>query len=273
MAQIIYTRASRGDIRRLAALLPAVLSGRAPDRLGLAHGFRMRLAFAFLEKVKLAFIEKSRGGTDEAGISWPKLSKAYLAYGRRFGPGEQAALKRGAGLGAANRSAPGGKKGLLTAAQLKRWWQVYARNLAWLAAREPIGEAKGHAAAIAWATLKREGAKTKLEVFGSRQVEILRDTGILFNSLSPGELVDQGPGASYSAPEHQVVAERSGQLLVGTNVPYAAAHHAPKRKGGVVRRLWPEPGRVPAAWLDYFQRVAQTGVIKAIDTLAKEAAA
>ena len=40
------------------------------------------------------------------------------------------------------------------------------------------------------------GAKTKVEVLGGRQVEILRDTGVLFNSLSPGR-EDQ----PYNGPE------------------------------------------------------------------------
>lgn len=261
----IHTRLRREEIRRFAAMLPALLAGRLDDQNGIAHGFAMRLAFAFLEKVKLAFIVKSRGGIDEAGISWPKLTKAYLAYGRRFGRGEQAAIKKAAGLGKANRFAPGGDKGLLTAAQLKRWRQVYAQNLAWLSAREGEGEAKGHAAAIAWATLKREGAKTKLDVYGNREVEILRDTGVLFNSLSPGELVTSGPDAHLPGKENQIITINPGELIVGTSVAYAAANH--KR-----RPLWPEPGQIPGSWLRQFTETAAKGVAVAIEQFGRRAA-
>ncbi len=270
----IYTRASRDDIRRLASLLPEIMSGRAPDRLGIRHGFSMRLAVAFLSKIKQAFIVKARGGTDEAGIKWPPLTKAYVAYQRRFGPGERAALKKSAGLGRANSRAPGGKDGLLTAAQEKLWWQIYRRNLAWLAAREDIKTAKGKAAAIAWTELKKQGAKTKLEVFGSRQVEILRDTDVLFNSLSPGELREDGPDASYSPPggeggDEQIVRDGPGQLIVGTNVAHAAAHHRAKTPNRL-RRLWPDGGSIPAAWMDSFARKASGGLSWAIQLLADD---
>ncbi len=270
----IYTTATRADIRSLAALLPEIMSGRAPDRLGIRHGFSMRLAVAFLSKIKQAFIVKSRGGTDEAGIKWPPLTKAYVAYQRRFGKGEKSALKKAARLGRANSRAPGGKDGLLTAAQERLWWQIYRRNLAWLAAREPLAEAKGHAAAIAWNELKKQGAKTKLEVFGNRQVEILRDTGILFNSLSPGELRESGPDATYSPPGgegggEQIVRDGPGHLIVGTNVAYAAAHHHAKTPNRL-RRLWPDGGSIPAAWMDDFAKKAAGGLRKAVELLAAD---
>lgn len=264
---VIHVRASREEIRRRIALLPMILSGRVPDQHGIARGFVLRLAVAFLEKVKLAFIAKSRGGTDEAGISWPPLSREYLAYGRRFGRGEQAALKAAAGLGRANRFAPGGNKGLLTASQLKRWNQVFASSMKWLQARgESLEEAKGHAAAIAWSTVKKEGARTKLDVFGSRQVEILRDTGVLFNSLSPGELSASGADAAYQAPDGQIVEHHPGELIVGTNVAYAAAHHKaknPRRR----RPLWPEADQIPQAWWSYFSRQAAGGMRFAVELI------
>lgn len=276
MSDTIYIKSTSQEMRRRMAVLPAILAGRAPDRHGIGRGFRLRLAVALLEKIKLAFVAKSRGGTDEAGDSWPKLSREYLAYGRRFAPGEKTLLK----LKASNRQggsvkfgtkAPGGKKGLLTAAQLKRWRKVYAQNLAWLAARESFGEAKAHAAAIAWSDAKKHGAQTKLDVFGSREVEILRDTGILFNSLSPGLLTSKGPDASYSPTPNQVVREGNGEVFVGTNVPYARAHHEGKRTK--LRRLWPAAEKIPATWLNYLLRQASSGLQKGIELLAGDRAA
>lgn len=269
--KVIYTSASRADLKRRLSALPGILSGRLPDRLGIAHGFKMRLAVAFLEKIKLAFITKSRGGTDECGISWPKLSKAYLAYQRRFGPGEKAALKKAAGLGSGNRFAPGGRDGLLTKQQEKEWWAIYRRNLAWLAAREPLGEAKGHAAAIAWAEMKRRGARTKLDVYGNREVEILRDTGTLFNSLQPGVLGELGPDASYSTPDGQIVIDRPGELLVGTNVEHAKYHQGDAEKPGR-RRFLPRADEIPPDWHEDFAEHADAGLPIAIEMMARGAA-
>jgi hypothetical protein len=184
---VIYTRL-RSDQMRSIAQCSRIAGGPGGRSVrNHARGFRLRLAVAFLSKVKQAFIVKSRGGTDDAGMTWPPLTREYLAYGRRFGKGEQAALKKAAGLDRKNN-----KRGLLTAAQNKRWKAIYAQSLKWLAAQLPFGEAKAEAGAIAWAKLKSEGAKTKLDVFGSRQVEILRDTGVMFNSLSPGVLSERG---------------------------------------------------------------------------------
>lgn len=269
--RVIYTSVSRADLKRRLAALPGILSGRLPDRLGIAHGFKLRLAVAFLEKIKLAFITKSRGGTDECGISWPRLSKAYLAYQRRFGPGEKAQLKKGAGLGRANRFAPGGHDGLLTKAQEKEWWAIYCRNLAWLAAREPIATAKARAASIAWSEMKKRGAKTKLDVFGNREVEILRDTGALFNSLSPGILGELGPNASYTSPDGQIVVDRPGELLVGTNVEYAKYHQGDEENPGR-RRFFPRPDEIPQHWHDYFAEHADAGLPIAIEMIARGAA-
>ena len=269
---VIYTRVPPHEAKAALALLPRILAGNEPDRHGIARGFRLRLAAAFLSKVKQAFLVKSAGGTDEAGISWPPLSAAYLAYGRRFGRGEQAALKKSAGLGAGNRYAPGGNKGLLTKAQLTRWKQVYGHTFRTLSASVPIGEAKRKAAAIAWARIKKEGARTKLDVFGSRRVEILRDTGILFNSLSPGTLSAGGADASYSAPPGQVVRMGANDLVVGTNVPYATYHHNAKNPRAH-RPLWPEPDQVPQAWHEDFAETAARGLTQAITLLVKGRAA
>jgi hypothetical protein len=259
---VIYTRMRSDQIRSIASLFPALLAGRVEDRFGIARGFRLRLAVAFLSKVKQAFIVKSRGGTDEAGMSWQPLTREYLAYGRRFGKGEQAALKKAAGLDRKNN-----KRGLLTAAQNKRWKAIFAQSFTRLAAQLPIGEAKAKAGAIAWAKLKSEGAKTKLDVFGSRQVEILRDTDVMFNSLSPGVLSEAGPDATYSPPEHQVIKIDQSDMLVGTNDEKADWHHNAKnpRKR---RRLWPEPDQIPQSWRDDFSAAASRGMFAAVVALS-----
>lgn len=198
----------------------------------------MAIAMEALSFIKDAFIVKSRGGTDEAGDSWPPLSPTTIAY-RRNHPG--LAGKRAAAKAEGRPGRP-----LLTQAENARWKQLYARKLRHLAGDPlllsiPSATVKSQAAAYAWYVLKLEGAKTILGEYGKTQVDILRDKGLLLNSLSPGEMV----GVQNSA--EQILEAGAGEVIVGTNRKGAAAHH----KGTdriPQRRLWPEPSRWPGAW-------------------------
>lgn len=238
--------------------------------MGVARGVFLAVGFAALSDIKQDFIRKSRGEIGEDGVKWKPLSKEYLAYGRRFGKGEQAALKKAAGLGRANRFSPGNKTpsepgvgplpnrmgGMLTGFQVKRWWQVYFQHRNRLMLSMSPQEAKSRAAQIAWATIKREGAKTKLEVYGSRVVDINRDTGVLLNSLSPGELTGGNP-VNYVKPvidggDQQVFEALSNGVVVGTNVAYAAA----------VNKIRPFiPKRIPEAWSQRWMGVANDAIL------------
>lgn len=279
MSSKVYFRGSREQARRIIYGLGSVVTGRAPDPLGIARGVHVAVGFAALSDIKADFVRKSRGGVGEDGSKWPPLSPAYLAYQRRFGSGEKAKLKKGAGLTGQHRYGTGGKKGLLTAAQLKRWRQVYGQVLRRLSVSITVAQhslapgaeaaafaafasgglkgAQARAAQIAWATVKKEGAKTMLGVFGYRQVEILRDTGVLLNSLSPGELT--GP-QSYSKPtgdggDQQIFETISNGIIVGSTVPYAATHNYGDVKRGIPARCFlPDP--VPAAWEQRWANVA-----------------
>lgn len=248
MSTIAFNGA-RTEAARIIRAIVASLTGR--ERTDAARSVFIAMGVAALTEVHADFITKARGGTGADGTVWPRLSPKTLAYGRRFGPGEQAELKRAAGLGRANRSAPGGKSGLLTAAQLKEWRKIYASRLARFAATMPLGEAKAKAAAIAWAVMKSKGAKTKLEVYGNREHEVLRDTGILANSLSVGVISGDG----YQRPmveggELQVFELLENGVTVGTNVRYAKAHH--EGMNGLPKRpILPEDGQIPQLWLDH----------------------
>lgn len=276
MATTIQYRGTRADLRRLIGDVVSILSGDTPDRLNIRRGFSLAIGFAALSDIKDAFITKSRGGTDEAGITWPKLSKKYLAYGRRFGPGEQSRLKRGAGLGRGHSRAPGGKKGLLSGGQLKQWRFLFATHLARYRLSEDEQSAKRHAAAVAWSVMKRRGAKTKLDVFGSRDVDILRDVGILLNSLSPGILSGEADSAHYAPPggpggSEQIFHTPPGEVIVGTNVVYASSHQ--KGKGTKQRKILPdEENPVPAVWWSRWLRVGAQGLSAAIAAASRRAA-
>lgn len=240
-------------VRRLAG----ILTGSEADTLGIARGVHTAIGFAALSDVKQDFIRKSRGETGEDGVKWKPLSPEYLAYGRRFGRGEQRDLKAAAGLGKAHRFAPGGSKGLLTVEQLKRWQKLFAQHMARLSVSMFLPEAKAAAAAMAWNTLKSEGAQTKLQVYGTRTVDINRDTGVLFNSLSPGDLSGSGANLTYTKPSGEGGAEQVFEIIgngviVGTNVAYAAA----------VNKQRPFlPKSIPQAWLERWLAVANDAIL------------
>lgn len=273
----IYFRGNRYAARQTAYRLVGMLSGREPDRAGLARGVCMTLGYAALSDIKADYVRKARGGVGEDGVKWPPLSPKTIAYNRRFGPGEKTALKGSAGLGRSHSKGPGGKPGLLTAQQLKRWKAIYRGVLARAMLTMPEKEAKAKAAAIAWARLKREGAKTMLEVFGNRQVEILRDTGILLNSLSPGQLGGAAGSMSYNPPsgdggESQVFKLFESGVIVGTTVPYAETHQNGDPDKNVPPRPFLPTNGIPPAWRERWEEAGTQAIGEAL-RMAYESAA
>lgn len=261
----IYFHGNREQAKQVAIKLRDTLTGGSPDPRGIAKGVFLTLGFLALTDIKDDFIRKASGGTGEDGAKWPPLSREYLAYGRRFGPGEQKKLKDAAGLGRQHRHAPGDKKGLLTAPQLKRWRKLYATYLNRLLLSLPPKEAASRAAQFAWVDIKKEGAQTKINVFGGRTVQILRDTGILLNSLSPGKITG-GDQKEYQKPgrdggEEQIFETIRNGVVVGTNVPYAAIHNYGQPGKMPKRQFIPEV--VPQVWLDRWAAGAEQALLEA----------
>lgn len=272
----VHFRGGRSLARDTARRIVLMLTGKEPDTLNLARGVFTVIGFAALGDIKDDFVRKARGGVGEDGVQWKPLDPKTIAYHRRFGPGEKAALKKGAGLGRQHRLAPGNKPGLLTAAQLKRWRRIYSSLLTRFLVSMPVREAKAKAAAIAWVTLKREGAKTMLEVFGHRKVEILRDTGILLNSLSPGQITGNGGAVGYTKPagpggDEQIFNLFESGVIVGTTVAYAATHQEGCQKRKIPARPF-LPKQVPQVWLDRWVKVANQAVETAARLLYEAAA-
>ena len=107
-------------------------------------------------------------------------------------------------------------------------------------------------------------------MFGNRVVEINRDTGILFNSLSPGELSHGGPNATYTKPsgdggEQQIFETLANGVIVGTNVAYAAAVNKQ-------RRFLPAENQIPEVWTERWAEAASLA-LAAGAKLALESAA
>ncbi len=242
----IYVQMSREEVKEQVLLLVRSCTGTAHNHAQHARTVHTAIGVAALGDIKMDFERKAEGETGEDGVTWQPLSKEYLAYGRRFGEGEKSALKKAAGLGRGHSRGIGENKGLLNAAQKKRWQQVFGTRFARFVLSMPIGEAKARAAQIAWETVKREGAKTMLEVYGNRKVSILRDTGVLLSSLSPAEWTE---GTEYE-PEHenQIFDLATNGVTVGTNVPYAAVHQNGSKKQGIPARPFLPTGEIPRVW-------------------------
>lgn len=102
-----------------------------------------------------------------------------------------------------------------------------------------------------WAPLAASTLAGRRKGKGGGSPQILRDTGRLLNSLSPG--VDNPT-------------VRHGQVIVGTNVPYAVFLHegTPRMPA---RRLWPEPKDWPEHWWAQLATSARAGVVSLITAL------
>lgn len=271
MANTIHFSGTHEQLRTLLGHFVAALSGRTGNFAPYVRGIKLRVGMVALRCIQIDFVTKAAGGTGEDGITWPALKKETVAN-RRVGPGDdlQGATKHRYGYGN-RKQGPGDldilgrlKRGFLTAEQDKRWKRIFSSRLFMLMGKHGMGEAeaKARAAQIAWATLKAEGAKTKLEVLGDRKVQIGRDTGRLFNSLSPGiaepeqhPLLENPPPPLNGDLNYRILREAPGAIIVGTNVIYAGKFHA-------MRPLWPVS--LPAPWSEQIAHAAKTGVLEAV---------
>ena len=227
---VIYTQADPSTIE--AVVYDLVRQARTSRRA--AQLMMVRCGLVALGRIRKAFVAKARGGVDEAGDRWQPLSRRTIAYsvtrGRGRGGRTRAEKKRDARPSQA-----------LNSRQQERWWMLYRQGLAQFKGN------KASAAKRAWAILKREGATTLLAKYGGRSVEILRDTGLLLNSLSPGV-----------ASADQIFRLAPGTVIIGTNRKGALFHHMGIPGRLPQRRLWPDPKRWPKSWrLDILEQLRQ----------------
>ena len=83
MAETVYVRGKRADVRRALREIPNIVAGTEADPSGLVQAMMVRAGLAVLGRIKKAFVDKARGGADECGLSWPPLARSTVAYGRR----------------------------------------------------------------------------------------------------------------------------------------------------------------------------------------------
>jgi hypothetical protein len=264
----LRVRASRRQVKAMIARLPSLIAGGGT----LADALKMRLGLTALGLIYNAFMAKSEGGTDDAGGRWVPLKKTTIAYSRThrkiYGKGGKYLMSM-AWLPKGSRRAQDAPSWMLTSDQRKRWWALY-RSFGGTALPGKAYHRPGSrsiAAAMAWRILKAEGAKTLLETYGNLRVPILRDTGLLLNSLTPGIVVgEESPPLPLPKVPDQVLRSGLSDVVVGTNRKFAVVHH--EGRGHVPqRRLWPAPGRWPNAWWHQIQKQMVYGVIDVVKYL------
>lgn len=250
----VYFRGTRADITRIALQLAAVLAGRAPDTHGVARGFMLTLGFAALTDIKEAYDVKMAGGTDDMGIRWPPLAPATIAA-RKVGAKDRESAK-----------AIRVREGIRERAT-KKALERFRMSL-------PEKEARRRAKIVGGLKATRQTGATKLQTLGGRTVEILRDIGVLRNSLSPGRLTGSGSSLSYTKPSgdggsEQIFQLGAGEVIVGSNVIYFRTHQRGDRKRNIPqRKVLPDAETpVPQAWWDRWQALANKSLVVGAELL------
>lgn len=244
-------RGTSEQLRRYFQRLPLVLAGREPDTLGIVRGLQLRLGVRLLSLVQQAFEVKSKGGKGDDGIIWPPLKPETIAR-RRQGKGDKRLVS--------DRT----RTANLTAEQKKFFRQEVKRRTgrlihSGLDRYRAAVAARGQVVRV----LRKQGAaiQTKAGILGGRDAMILRDSGKLFNSLSPGveDKPSSAPGQIFETP--------AGSVIVGTNVPYAAAHHNGTSRLPA-RPFWPKT--LPAVWWRELLATFNRGLLRALgDAIAR----
>lgn len=233
---------AKGVIRQLSQML----TGQRPDRAGVARGVFLAVGVAALSDVKADFVRKARGGTGEDGVKWQPLKPETIAN-RRVGP-----------------------RDIKTDPAIKLRENIRKREFKKALGRYIAGglsesEARSKANHVAGIRATRETGKTKTQTLGYRNVEILRDTGVLLNSLSPGQLSN----GNYTKPTgdggtNQVFDVCANGVIVGTNVIYSATHQYGDRTRNIPARPF-LPERPPEVWRQRWLDVA----LRALDAGAR----
>ncbi len=233
IASTVHVRATRAELRKLFARLPSWVSG-ARSGPPLVQQLQVRVGLSVLSLIQEAFIIKSRGGSDETGLRWAPLSPNTIAYSRKHPDVPKKKVRA--------KFAP---SWMLTPHWRRYWWELVRA---------------GHHPGSAWRIIKEGGARTLMMVYGGTKVDILRDTFLLFNSLSPAQPPDTAGTAPVKTPA-QVFRLQRGEVIVGTSRKWAHTHHQGVPGRIPQRRLWPETSRWTARWWSIMLTQYRLGVI------------
>lgn len=195
--QTVRLRTTKRELKKRLQSLPRGLTSGGE----VGQAFKNHFAFYLFERIRKNYLKKSAGGADEFGTKWKPLDKRTIAY--RPIPGQKKTK---------------GGRGLLTAGENARWKGIFrSQYLRLMAQTGDEAKSKAMAARIAWAIVKSEGAKTKLEVYGNRKVPIGRVTDRLLNSVSPGTM----SGNRYYKRKDQAFTYSDDGITFGSLVPYS----------------------------------------------------
>lgn len=220
-------------VQQLMQDLPKILSGEKPDKYGLHKIYWGAVAHRLFLRISQAYLRKSKLQTDDLGEEWEDLAPVTKAYKRQPKEGEAPSNLR-------RRSKNKSTIGILTPSQDKLWRLIFGQ--VFHAAMQKTGgdadESRKIAGQVAWAKLKKLGAKTKLKEFGERKVPVMIDTGRLYYSLLPGKFDPQSGYKKYN--KDQVFKATKKSVLVGTKVPYSIVAQGGGKSKIPLRLLWAE---------------------------------
>lgn len=243
MNNVIYVRASRQQVLSALHGLSSVASGHSPQFQTEATGFALRLGTTAMSFLREAYIVKARGGTDAAGLKWEPLAPSTI----------EKRLRKGTTKGLRNRLDKARKR-------LAEFRSKYKPGMT------PVAKGRHVRAKQKFNELAQKYAAA------GENLEILRDSGRLYLSLSPG--LDQ------SLQPDGILRTHPGEVICGTNVSYAKYHHsdAPRKmnrmgKPKLPRRpLWPDPSAWPSSWWRQIQNAGLTGMMELAKTVLSRAA-
>jgi len=251
--------------------LPSILSGDAPDPMGVRRAVFARVLAVAMKDVQEDFEAKSQGNRGKDGVTWEPLA-VYTVRKR-------AEAERG------QSGRPGGKKaegfrpppdvGWLRAQRREIYNQEYRRlRMAGVPAREAARQASVVAKFVTnrvWKlTGEAAGRGSEGRPGGSvpGDFPILNDTGALLLSASAGRVNGAGLSASYSPPEGQQVVYGRGFVAVDSTVPYGDKHMTDgegETTGGFrPARPWKYGEKIPAEWLARWTEAASSALAEVL---------
>lgn len=255
-----YTKKVMGNfIKKVPDIISGAKPPRTSDERKLYNVFWSTLTQSLFESIYKSYKARSEGGADDRGMTWQDLAPVTKAYKKN---------RKGHLTGNQRRKLNNQDTlGLLTPAQHKEWKYVFGKTYGKLKpmAGENEDDIKALAAKKAWYVVKQMGAETLIGTLGNAQMPIMKETGLLLDSLKPGKV---SKVKYIKGHRNQVVRLRAGELEIGTNVPYAkyaARTIVPWTRGNNVkpqysRDFLDDPTN---KWFD-------KAVAKARDALAKE---
>lgn len=221
-------------VEKLQKLL-AALTGDGNEYVAQAQRILTRIGNATLKAITEDFDTKSAGGTGRDGEQWDALAlitkaKRLIAQYKKQNPDTV---------------------GLLTEEQTATLNEALQGTEAGTASRAAASKK-------AWALLKSMGARIAIEEALGADMPILIESGDMRKSLEPGE------GDQPAAANGQVFEVGSGSVAVGTT---QKPWHQTGTATMPARRLWPEDGDIPEAWLNDIAMALAEGIEAEIGTL------